>query len=459
MTTTPKDLVILLPGIMGSGLTRNDKMVWDVSAGAIGRALYTLGDSIQDLALTSDASTGEGVTATHLLQDLHIIPGLWKIDGYSGLSTFIQRRLNAVRGENYFEFPYDWRLDNRISARRLKAAALGWLDNWKSRPGNEEAKLVLIAHSMGGLVSRYFLEILEGWKHTKTLITLGTPHRGSVKALDYLVNGLRKRVGPITLLNLTSMIQSFPSVHQLLPIYECVGENECDLERLEDIEELGELDMDRASMAIEFHREIEQAVNDNLGNPSYASARYQMLPVVGAYQPTFQSVLRTDAGIEPIMTYKGQHMLKGDGTVPRLSATPIEYSNSNVEVFVSCPHASLQNYNPVQVQLRATLEDVDIKEIRAPIEPESVSLDMEDIFSSDERFQLRACCAAALDPMKALITNLDTGKILQAELGFESGNEEWQYLDHSPLPAGAYRVEIDAGEQREPISDVFVVMD
>ncbi len=458
MAASLKDVVILLPGIMGSALFKDGKPIWDLTAGAIGRALYTLGDSIQDLALDSDASTGQNVTPTHLLQDVHIIPGLWKIDGYSGLSGFLKKRLNAVAGENYFEFPYDWRLDNRISAQRLKTAALDWLENWRSRPGNQDARLVLIAHSMGGLVSRYFLEVLGGWEYTRTLITLGTPHRGSVKALDYLANGLRKKIGPVTLMDLTAMIRSFPSVHQLLPIYKCVGENEHDLKRLEDMEELGELDVDRARIAIEFHREIERAVETNFANPAYAASRYHLLPVVGTYQPTYQSALLTGSGVKPIRTYKGHQMKGGDGTVPSLSATPIELSKARAEFFVACPHASLQNFDPVQVQLRARLEDVDISEIRA-VAPEPVSLEIEDIYSSTERFQIRARCEAAFDPMHALITNIDTGEILEDRLEFDSENEGWQYLDRSPLAAGACRIQIDPMGPSEPITDVFVVMD
>ncbi len=458
MTEPFKDVAILLPGIMGSALAKDGKPIWDLTAGAVGRALYTLGGNIKNLELSSDASTGDDVTPVHLLQDVHIIPGLWKIDGYSGLSKYLQKRLGTVFGENFFEFPYDWRLDNRVSARRLKSAALDWLENWRSRPGNQDARLVLIAHSMGGLVSRYFLEALGGWKETRMLITLGTPHRGSVKALDFLVNGLRKKVGPVTLVDLTDMIQSFPSVHQLLPEYQCVGENEHDLKSLEELGELGQLDLDRARAAIAFHREIERAIEKNSADPGYASSRYQLLPVVGTYQPTYQSALITADGIEPIRTYKGRQMLDGDGTVPRLSATPKELSRDKAEFFVACPHASLQNFDPVQVQVRARLEDVDIGEIRA-VAAEPVILEVDDIYSSVENFWLRARCDAALDPMRASITNIDTGETTEDELEFDSENEEWQYLDRSPLTAGAYRVQIDPGEQGDAISDVFVVLD
>ena len=40
------DVVVLLPGILGSVLTRDGKDVWAPSPGAIGRALWTLGRSV-----------------------------------------------------------------------------------------------------------------------------------------------------------------------------------------------------------------------------------------------------------------------------------------------------------------------------------------------------------------------------------------------------------------------------
>lgn len=62
------------------------------------------------------------------------------------------------------------------------------------RPGTrtKDAKLILVGHSMGGIVARCFLEALEGWKDTLAQITFGTPHRGSINALDTLVNWVRK---------------------------------------------------------------------------------------------------------------------------------------------------------------------------------------------------------------------------------------------------------------------------
>ena len=48
---------------------------------------------------------------------------------------------------------------------------------------------------MGGLVSRYYLEVLGGWRDTRRLITFGTPYRGSLNAVDFAANGFSKFFG------------------------------------------------------------------------------------------------------------------------------------------------------------------------------------------------------------------------------------------------------------------------
>src|SRR5215831_18369368 len=126
---------------------------------------------------------GDGITATNLMPDTHIIPGLWKIDGYGELTKSVRDSFDVTEGQNYFEFPYDWRRDNRAAARRLDALIRAALPAWRDRSGNLRAKVILLAHSMGGLICRYWIEAMEGWKDCRALITFGTPYRGSLKAL------------------------------------------------------------------------------------------------------------------------------------------------------------------------------------------------------------------------------------------------------------------------------------
>src|SRR5512132_2402190 len=116
------DVVVLLPGILGSALRRDGRDVWALSGGAIARTLGSVGSSIKDLALVDQSGdpdvAADGVTADRLLDDVHMIPGLWKIDGYTKVATTLKKSLDLREGQ-FFTFPYDWRRDNRVSAKQL----------------------------------------------------------------------------------------------------------------------------------------------------------------------------------------------------------------------------------------------------------------------------------------------------------------------------------------------------
>ena len=116
-----RDVVVLLPGITGSVLRKDGRDVWAVSMPAALGALASLGRNLQALAVPADAPLDDdgGVTASRLMPDVHIVPGLWRIDGYTRIAEAIRRTFDVRLGENFFEFPYDWRRDNRVAARRL----------------------------------------------------------------------------------------------------------------------------------------------------------------------------------------------------------------------------------------------------------------------------------------------------------------------------------------------------
>ena len=157
------DVVVLLPGISSSALAKDGREVRGASTEAIFRAVTSRADSIRSLMLSAEDDPnlddlGDGVVATRVIPDLHLIPGLWKIDGYSRTRSDIVARLGLEPGLNFFELPYDWRRDNRVAARTLARNSHDWLRKWRERSGNSDAKLILVAHSMGGLVARHFLE-------------------------------------------------------------------------------------------------------------------------------------------------------------------------------------------------------------------------------------------------------------------------------------------------------------
>lgn len=79
-----------------------------------------------------------------------------------------KRGHGPMYGMNYFSLT---RVDR--AARRLQR----FVEQVKAREG--ELAVDIVAHSMGGLVARYYLERLDGAKHVERLITIGTPHRGT----------------------------------------------------------------------------------------------------------------------------------------------------------------------------------------------------------------------------------------------------------------------------------------
>ena len=452
-----RDVVVLLPGITGSVLANaGGKEVWSPSAGAVWRAIASFGGSIEDLILAASGDPG-GVTAPRLMPDITIVPGLIKIDGYTHIERYLVEQLGLTPGKNYFPFPYDWRLDNRVAARQLEARALDWLSKWRSSSGAADARLVLIGHSMGGLVARYFLECLGGWQHTRTLITLGTPHRGSLNGVDFLVHGMKKGIGPLGL-DLGPLLRSYPSVYQLLPIYPCIDIGKQPLARVAAAAESGQLpnvNAQRAVAARAFHTEIEEAQASNAAQAAYAEKGYRLIPLVGIEQPTYQSALSRSGKVEMLRSYNGKNM-GGDGTVPRVSATPIELSNAQREVFAAEMHGALQNADGTLVNLEGILTQpgIDLTHFRR-VELPTLTLDVDDVVLPGEPLTVRARASEGNPRIEVRLMNAATGETLNEPLG-RASEPGWQSGEFDLAP-GIWRVRV-AAANASPVNDLAVVV-
>ena len=456
------DVIVLLPGITGSVLQRNGNDAWALSGGAILRGVLTGGGSLRELALEDDPpdkdDLGDGVTADRLIEDVHVVPGLWRIDGYTRLRLAIEQAFEVTLGRNLFPFPYDWRRDNRPAARRLAREAERWLYDWRTAPdGNPEAKLVLIAHSMGGLVSRYFLECLEGWRDTRTLITFGTPYRGSLNSLDSLANGFSKGIGPLKA-DLSPLLRSFSSVYQLLPIYPCCTQDGDGLARVSETS-IPHVDAVKAKAALEFHREIREAVDRHLGDDAYRQGRYAIRPVVAAEHPTYQSARITGDGVELVRAYEDKDQ-GGDGTVPRVSATPIELDDEPGPgaVYAAERHGSLQNDEGVLRQVVGILSEplLGLKRFRS-LTAIPLGLDIGDFYSVGEPIAFEVEPAETPpQTLNARVYSVADGQQLASRPLRKT--PDGRYVGELPsLATGAYRVRVEGGSLVAPATEVFLV--
>jgi pimeloyl-ACP methyl ester carboxylesterase len=455
------DVLVLLPGIGGSVLQKDGRDVWAVSGGAVWQALRTLGRSIQDLALEEDPpdedDLGDGITAPRIMPDIHIIPGLAKIDGYSGIAARFREVFEFEPGQNFFEFAYDWRRDCRVAARRLARQSHDWLAGWRDRTNNPDARLILVGHSMGGLVARHFLELLDGWRDTRMLITFGTPYGGSLNAFDVLAHGMKKKLGPITVADLSALLRSFTTVYQLLPIYPCIDAGDGQMLRVLEGEPIPNLDPDRARAALDFHHHIRDAVEKHRQEDDYRDHGYRAHPIVGTFQPTSLSARRTaGGGVEILRHYPGEDQ-DGDGTVPAVSAIPYELANQQAEVFVADRHASLQNAREVFVQLHGLLSGLGVDQSKYfALDTVHVSLDVEDAYAADEQVTFQVRSDAEKVDLELVVVDAEREAVVHRS-ALTAGAEEWQPAQAGPLVPGTYRVTVTGGHQVEPVTDVFVV--
>lgn len=199
---------------------------------------------------------------------------------------------------------------------------------------------------MGGLVARWYIEKEGGAALTRKLVTLGTPYRGALSALDQLVNGVRKSIGPIKI-DLTDFARSLPSLHQLLPEYACI-ESSGELLKTTEIG-LPRITTDMALNAMQFHDELDKAALLNTAHP------YDVHPLVGFRQQTNTTARIISDSVEAIATINGNDE-GGDATVPRLAAIPkSERADSPVIRWIPDHHGSLQSNQSVFDELEGVL--------------------------------------------------------------------------------------------------------
>lgn len=132
---------------------------------------------------------------------------------------------------NAFEFSYDWRRSLDENAVRLgeyirQVTRFVQLQRGKHEP----IKFDIVAHSMGGLIARYYLQYGEqllpagdampianwsGSAQIERVVLIGPPNGGALPGLDCLLTGVPKN--PITPAYDPVVLGTLPAVYQLFP--------------------------------------------------------------------------------------------------------------------------------------------------------------------------------------------------------------------------------------------------
>lgn len=451
---TSKDLVVVLPGILGSTLRKDGRVVWGPSGGFAVRAIKSFGRSVNDLKLgkIGDGPAGDGVEPGALMPDLQVLPGVWTpvkgygklVDRLHGLGYREGSNEPGAPPGNLLLVPYDWRLSCRYNAGRLRDIVPPALARWKSKGGQySDAKVVFVCHSMGGLIARWYAEMCGGKEIIRKIITLGTPYRGAAKALEQLVNGAHPGLGPLRA-DLTEFTRSMPSMHQLLPEYACVEQGN-DLVKTTRAG-LPELDTGMVADAMRFHTDLaaaEQQRTDSLES---------LYAILGVRQSTPTTARLSHGRAELSDNYRGENLF-GDATVPIVAASRSDLKlTSNRLRHVPDKHGNLQRNEAALDEVEAILTARDI--IVKAVPPVELRVDVPEFALAGEA--LIVTVTPAEETRRAIHLAVrsetdETGSFEERDLRPTAGARTAVIED---LPAGAYTIEVGNDDPGSPFASV-----
>ena len=227
--------VILIPGLIGSELINKN------SRDTVWFDLNRAKDDDLRLPISPDLRANkDNLVPRDIVREVQLVKLTPKIEIYQKLidslqaDGFTEGKLDAPTAggdaDTFYVFPYDWRLDNVENAQIL----LQKLDELRAKLNRPDLKVNVIAHSMGGLITRYALMYgksdLNGrarpnWRgagYFNSISLVATPNAGALQSLDSMLNGFSFfGSGKINLPFVQNLSRSdlftIPSIYQLLP--------------------------------------------------------------------------------------------------------------------------------------------------------------------------------------------------------------------------------------------------
>lgn len=257
MHASGRNPVIVIPGFLGSKLkdSESGQVVWGAFTRDTADPEEPEGARLIALPMRKGAKFSELTDSVHSDGALDVVKvklfGLpLELNAYInilstlGAGGYIDEALasndlnNIDYGDDHFtcfQFDYDWRLDIVENSKRLKKFIedkTAYIKQEYEKRGIErdEIKFDIVAHSMGGLVARYFVRYgseslpedgslpeltWDGANYIDKLVIVGTPNAGAYGAIETVVIG--RDFGPFLPKYESAIIATFPSMPQQFP--------------------------------------------------------------------------------------------------------------------------------------------------------------------------------------------------------------------------------------------------
>jgi hypothetical protein len=436
-------LVVVVPGIGGSVLAppgRPDAPVWSVDWSDRRLVRHP------ELLSRAEAPVLEPVG---LIRSLRPVRFWTAVPGYEGLLQALGHPHPTV-----LPAPYDFRLGIVPAAQHL-ADLVGKRLRQLWPGGDHTDRVIVVAHSMGGLVARHWIGLGGGAACCRALVTLGTPHWGAPKALDVLANGIAVK-GVHILPGLRDVLREWPSMAELLPRYQAVLDTRPShaggTGRLRYPHEVPlpwrDWGVDPAA-AYQVHVDIEQAW------ARLPRGGTVVEPRVGYGHGTLRACawdgervrVTTAAPVLPDLGRWNDEL--GDGTVPAYAAVPVEMRQPPDDFLVGSRHGRLSGLRTVADLVARYEGRGDLRPFRGRQHPAVLGVDVDEVQVAGEPFDIAATVRGdRVDPagVRVWATLLDAVTGRPASDDVELDADAGGYRATLASPPGVYTVRLSARE-------------
>lgn len=243
--------VIVIHGLLGSQLTeqRTGINIWGqfsltemLAGNKFARLAHPMKEKMPLAKLVSDVRPSGLLSKSHI----RVLGFSFDYEGYEILvhalakAGYVPDTMPLPEGKHFysqFVFYYDWRRDiseNAVLLKKFIEEKKAYLnEKYKELYGVDDYEIHfdLVAHSMGGLLARYFMRYggnalperelelprltWEGAKYVDRIVIIATPNAGYPDTLVELTEGLR--LAPAAPVYPKAVIGTFPSYYQMLP--------------------------------------------------------------------------------------------------------------------------------------------------------------------------------------------------------------------------------------------------
>ena len=339
-TVNTKTPVLIVPGIMGTELWNGDDFIWP----NLGRMFTDNNDEFltENLSLDENGNSIKNIEAKKVIEKMSAGP--FSVNVFQNLLSLLQTEdyKQDQNDQNLFYFPYDWRLDLNQTKNLLNQE----IEAIKLRTGS--SKVDIIAHSMGGLLVKSYLNSY-GNNSINKLIFVGTPHLGAPKAAKVLLEGDKFSIPWLEEDRMRDLALNSPSVYELLPDEQYVSNYQGYIKKYTLFSNPPFLDYANTADFLTVNKQKNASLlnnaktfKENIDNVDFSGIQvYNIAGCKTSTQAGYQ--LAIGNSVIGLVGYAS-----GDETVPLFSADYINIPTSNKFYVKNASHAELPSTNGVR---------------------------------------------------------------------------------------------------------------